>query len=230
MTLGPTRQTVLRWLSEPMYSPDTDGAGGGAGNGTAGEGESTGEKAAAKTETEAGKSSGNKGKALTVEIEGVTYVVQDHVNRLVGDARNEGKQTGKTEYENELKTKELADQQQYKPLYDKALGEVEELKGKLAALELDGIKTKIGAKYNLSQTLTARLVGSTEAEIEADAKELAKEHATERTPPDTEAGKGSRVRGQTGVRPDRQTEETRRRTRPFAFQTANDVSWNRDEK
>jgi hypothetical protein len=225
----------MRWLSEPMLAPD-DGASAGGGNGegnSAGEGnESKDGKAETKTETEAGKTSGNKGKAVTVEIEGVTYVVQDHVNKLVGDARNEGKNTGRTEYEKELQTKELTDQQQYKPLYEKASGEVEELKAKIAEMELDGIRQKVGAKFNLSQTLISRLVGKNEAEIEADAKEVAKELGIERKPVDTEGGNGARVRGnnqQTKLEKT-QTEETRRRTRPFAFQTANDVSWNRDEK
>lgn len=252
MTLGPTLAVRRRWLSEPFLSPD-DGSGSGGGNnggGNTGENGNGGENKnenqngnsnqngnGGSTGTGAGNQSGNKGKTVTVEIEGVTYVVQDHVNKLVGDARNEGKQTGRTEYEQELKNKELTDQQQFKPLYEQEKEKREAAEARIADMELAAIRSKVGTKYNLPQRLIDRLIGKNEAEIEADAKEVARELGDGRKPVDTEGGNGSRVRGNSGNRGGGSNNNNgggsnegggRKRARPFAFQTANDVSWNRE--
>lgn len=50
---------------------------------------------------------------------------------------------------------------------------IKELTGKVQQYETDSVKTRVAAKYGLAPELYARLNGSTEEEIDADAKALA---------------------------------------------------------
>lgn len=213
MTLGPDRNTFRRWYLKP-----DDGSEGG--NNADDAATTTPKPDAAKPTDSAGKTE-DKAKAVTVEIEGKKYVLQDHVNELVGTARTEGNKTGRKEVEDEARAKLLEEQGDFKALYEAEKEKAEKAATELATERLASLKRTIGAKHNLPAKLIDRLTGTTEKEIDADAKALAEELSVSKPAADTESGKSSRTKSGTG------TQQTTGRARPFAFQKEGDVTWNR---
>lgn len=245
MTLGPTRSVIARWLSEPFYEADK-GGGGGAGAGAGGDGK-TGDDG--KGGTNADGSTGNDGKGgdksgagtdgatakgVVVEIEGKKYVLQDHVNELVGTARTEGEKRGKDAVEQAAKEKLLKEQGDFKALYEESekkrlAAEAERDEANLATL-----RRTIGEKHGLSAKVSSRLTGKTEKEIEADAKEMAAELGVKpgesgtRKSPDTEGGNGSKVKQRGGSQGNgseggESGNRDKKPKRPFVFQSEGDV-------
>lgn len=116
----------------------------------------------------------------------------------------------------------LAQDNEWKTLAEQRQQEILDLNAKVAKQEQDALRSRIGAKHKLPEKLIDRIRGETEADMEADAKDLAK---TVKAPdaPETDAGKGSQppaaetdARGSGTAQP---------RKAPFVFQQANDVSW-----
>jgi hypothetical protein len=66
---------------------------------------------------------------------------------------------------------------------------IAELEGEIAAARLETARERVAAKHKLPPQLAARLRGTDEASLDADAKELAKLIVVRA--PDTEAGKGA---------------------------------------
>lgn len=236
MTLGPDRRTVFRWMTEPFYQT-ADPPGGGGTETKSGETDAGGEKPKAdadsgkqKTEADDKTAGKSKAEALTLEHEGRRYVLQDYVDTVASKARDEGKKAGRTEVEEEARRKALEESGNFKELYEKELAQREKLESELAASKLTELRQKVGTKHGLSQKLIDRLVGSNEAELEADAKELAKElgvtakdkDETKKPAPKTEGGSNGKVRSGSG----NEAEEKKRPAKTFRFQTPNDVSWN----
>lgn len=240
MTLGPDRLTQARWLRTrgPLFYPDGDGAasgesastGGAAGTGAAGTtGKTDGDgKGDGKT---GGKPDDKSHKAVTVEIEGKQYVLQDHVNDLVGTARTEGEKRGKDAVEQAAKEKALKEQGDYKALFDEAE------KKRIAAEQerdeerLTNLRRKVGERHGLSLNLSDRLKGANEKELETDAKSVAEElgidatDKSKRKAPDTESGQGSKTRAKSaaGTSTTDGSGTERKQRRPFAFQSEGDV-------
>lgn len=234
MTLGPDRSTVSRWIRSEVAAGRMPRIRGGDGTDDA--------KPKDETKTDDKKPDGDdkkdddppktdddkKAKAVTVEIEGKTYVLQDEANRLIGSARAEGKQTGKSEAEQERRNAELQEQGNFKALYEAEQGKVQALEGEIAALKLNETKRAIAAKHGLSDTLADRLQGATDAELEEDAKKLAKELGTKeepkqrKQPVSTEAGV---TRSRNGSRDEdgKPKDESRRGTQRFSFMQEGDV-------
>lgn len=123
----------------------------------------------------------------TVEIDGVTYVVQSHVDSLVGTARTEGKATGKTEAQkeaeriaNEAAAAERVAQGQFKELYEaeKAAREASEARerealDKATKAELEGVRREVAADHKIPAALAHMIAGSTKEEMVEQAKIIA---------------------------------------------------------
>lgn len=175
----------------------------------------------------------------TVVIDGVSYVVQSHVDELVGTARTEGKNSGKTEAQKaadkaaaEARETALKEQGQYKDLYEAEMTKVADLQAQLAdkdAAILEGVRTSIAAKYGLSD-LSDRIKGDTEADMETDAKALAEKMGV-KVPVSTQTGQGNKPKpsGSDAEDPDNsdtQTENTPKGpNKNYAFQSPGEVSW-----
>lgn len=242
MTFDSSRYLSFRAIS-PFYNVDKgDGGGGGGAGGDKVAGAGDGKNADGSTITD-DKSGGDKGdksdpdpkpkKVVTVEIEGKQYVLQDHVNQLVGDARTEGERKGVETAEQTAARKALEAQGDFKKLYETEKTNRETAERERDDERLNTLRREIGEKYGLSAKLSLRLAGKTAKEIDADAKELAEEQGielgdkvTKRVAPSTEGGNGSKVRQKTGG--DKggsggDDDKSKTRKRPFAFQTEGDV-------
>lgn len=125
----------------------------------------------------------------TTAAPAATTFSQDDVNRLTGQAREEGKKAA----QDEAKRKRAEDEAKAKGEWEQVAtakdAEVERLKAELADRDRALLVAKVAARHKLPDALATRLIGATEADLEADAKALAKEIGT-RPAPDTEAGAG----------------------------------------
>ena len=95
------------------------------------------------------------------------------------------------------KAKEQGDWEQ---LATEREAELDRLKGELTKRDRDALRAKVAAKHRLPDELAERLVGDTEADMDADAATLAKMIAP-RPAPDTDAGAGTRGATPAGDRP-----------------------------
>jgi hypothetical protein len=117
---------------------------------------------------------------------------QEHLNRLVGEARTAGRDAALKGFftelgvdsadglkailkeHGELKTKGMSDAERYKAEAEAARKEAETQKAELAAVKRTaGVKAAL-AKAGLPEELAGRVQGNTDAEIDADVKELGK--------------------------------------------------------
>lgn len=224
MTLGPDRKTLTRWaLDNRTFEAAKDG-GGGAGeqakNDTPPKDDKPGDK---KGDDKPGETPGDESKKdVVIEVEGRKFVLQDHVNELVGTARTEGAATAKAKLEQETRDAEAKKNGDYKTLYEQEIAKREQAERDLAETKLSNLRRSIGLKHGLSELLADRLRGDDEKAIEADAKQIAAEQGKkERPAPDTEAGKGSRSGNNKSPRGGDESKDKSKR--PFAFQQSGDV-------
>jgi len=89
---------------------------------------------------------------------------------------------------------------EWERLANERQAEIDRLGAEVAKRDLDALRARIAAKHKLEH-LTARIQGETEAEMDADAKELAK-HVKPIGATNTEAGAGG-ARGPKALPPDR---------------------------
>jgi hypothetical protein len=124
---------------------------------------------------------------------------QEDVDRLVGKARDEGRKAALDEAKRKQAEDEAKAKGEWEQLAAARQAEVDRLTGELAARDRALLVARVAAKHRLPDALATRLVGQTEAELEADAKVLAKELAVQQAP-DTEAGAGTgdRAHGPSG--------------------------------
>lgn len=113
--------------------------------------------------------------------------------RLVTELRKEnaGHRKAKAEAEKaaEAAARLAAEEQgKYKELYEAELQKAQAAEARAKAAELAGLRSKVGAKYQLPEALIARLQGESEEALEADAKTLAA--ALPKAPAATDAGAG----------------------------------------
>lgn len=174
----------------------------------------------------------------TVVIDGVSYVVQSHVDELVGTARTEGKNSGKTEAQKaadkaaaEARETALKEQGQYKDLYEAEMQKVADLQAQLSekdAAILEGVRTGIAAKYGLTD-LADRIKGDTAEDMEIDAKALA-EHMGVKVPVSTQTGQGNKPKP-SGTDADDSDDNSTDDDSPkgpqknYAFQSPGEVKW-----
>lgn len=140
-----------------------------------------------QTTTESGKTGGK------------TYS-EAEVQQMIKDRLEREKQSQDKRLEAEKKAAEeakLKEQNEWKVLAEKHQAELEKTKAELAARDLAEKKRTIAAKYNIPDQLATRLVGSTDEEIEADAKALAetlpKAEQKKASPGPTHPGEGAEI-------------------------------------
>lgn len=204
MLLSRLESSLLRSQRSPFLSaPGEGGGGGGAGAGSGGEssgsnansrgngGGSEGGQGAGQGTGEQGGNQGGEAKPETVTFvhEGKTYVLQDHVNTLVGNARKEGKTTAEAEVTRLANEAAAKSKGNFEKLATDRQARIDELKRDIAERDKRDLRKTIAAKHNLPADLADRLVGDDEAALEEDAEKLAKTVGT-RKAPDTEGGGG----------------------------------------
>jgi hypothetical protein len=120
---------------------------------------------------------------------------QAEINRQIGKARDEGRKAAA----DEAKRKHAEDEAKAKGEWEKVATErqahIDRLTADLAARDRALLVAKVAAKHRLPESVATRLLGTTEDELEADAKALAKDLAV-RAAPETEAGVGTGERAQ----------------------------------
>lgn len=168
-------------LTGPFFAPDDDGGGG--------------------NDDPENKKDESKPKTITFgSQEDLDAVIEARLERDRKAQRAKLLQEAKDQVKADQDKVEAEEQGNYKRLYEDTLKELETAKADLATAQLDSIRTRIGAKYGLSETLTKRLIGETEDDIEADAKLVAKEvkpveetskKEVKKTVGNADAGKGS---------------------------------------
>lgn len=126
--------------------------------------------------------------------------------------------------------KALADNQQFKELAEQRGGRIAELEAENAGLreqlankDADIWRANVAAKHHLPARLASRIQGATEAEMDADAKELAKE-LKPAAAPESDVGKGNTrpVERKNGETP---KDESGKAQPAYRFVTENDVAW-----
>lgn len=176
-----------------------------------------------------------------VVINGVSYVVQTHVDDLVGTARREGKDSGKSEAQktaeaaaDKAREEALKEQGQYKDLYEAEMKKVEDLTAQLTDKDaeiLKGVRVGIAAKYGLSD-IEDRIKGDTAEDMEADAKALG-ERMGIKVPVSTQTGQGSKPapngKGEDDSDDDGDAGESKPdsapKNRSYAFQSPGEIPW-----
>ena len=123
---------------------------------------------------------------------------QEEVNKLVGQARLEGKDAGRKEYEGWISPDELAKQkdelskqveglnEQIKTLTDEQTSlktQLTEKDGTIAKYEIDSVKTRVAREYGLSYDAIGFLQGEDETAIKKSAESLKSLVGTTKTPP-----------------------------------------------
>lgn len=72
----------------------------------------------------------------------------------------------------DAEAKALADQGNYKTLYEKAQAEAAEAQERATKLERAALQAQVASKTGLPPALASRLIGDTEADLEADARSM----------------------------------------------------------
>lgn len=123
---------------------------------------------------------------------------QEEVNKLVGQARLEGKDAGRKEFEGWISPEELEKQKaelneqltglndQLKTLSDEKTDlqtQLTEKDGQIAQYEIDSVKTRIAREFGLSYDAIGFLQGEDEEAIKASAESLKNLVGTTKAPP-----------------------------------------------
>lgn len=137
----------------------------------------------------------------TPEIK-VTFTPEQQaaVNKMIADRlkrKEEADEKKAADEKAKAEEAKLKEQNEWKLLAEKHQAELEKTKAELAARDLAEKKRTIAAKYNIPDQLATRLVGSTDEEIEADAKALAetlpKAEQKKASPGPTHPGEGAEI-------------------------------------
>ncbi|HYP18612.1 MAG TPA: hypothetical protein VEY08_00955 [Chloroflexia bacterium] len=225
----------------PMYEADGAGSGASGGAGT-GASNNTGTNAAASTSGEDGSNAGaaaqgagtgpannqgaGGGAAQKIEFtpEQQAYVDQIVEGRLAREREAADKKRQKDEQD--AAATKLAEQGEFKTLAEQRAARIAQLEQEKAELEQSRLRDKVALKHKLPPEVADRLKGTTEAEMEADAKALAALLKPQKAP-DNEAGKGNRPNGGNppATKPGEGGEGNKAPQKRYSFQQAGDVAW-----
>lgn len=132
--------------------------------------------------------------STTPEVVTYTPEQQRHIDKLIADARTEGRTAGKTQAEQDAerkRTEESGDKDAKIKLLEGDKGtlqsRIDELEGQLAQRDDETVRLRVAAKYKLPEGWHVRLQGKSEADYDRDAKEMAKQVAPPK-PLDREPG------------------------------------------
>jgi hypothetical protein len=226
------------WATEPRLFLDGNNDSGSAGASNAaeddkgdGQNADTSGNGGAQGDQNDGQSAEAKGTlsqdGKTVTIDGKTFVVQDHVNHLVGQARTEGKTTAEREIERKRTEQEAKDKGEFEALANQYKARIDELEADAAKRDREDLKRTVGKKHGLGDEAIARLQGDDEAALEVDAKALAKLLGA-RKAPDTEGGVGAGATSSVSDRPidKKPAQQQGAGTEPaYTFQGQPKVAW-----
>jgi hypothetical protein len=185
------------WRSQCFEADSGGGEGGGdKGGSTSGDANPGGDKGTDKSGGDGKGDSGDKGfKAITSQEE-FDAALKDRLARHEKAIAKTLTEQIKKQLKDEADAAEATKQGDFKKLYEAELKKREDAEKERDAERLIAMRSRIAAKHKLAQELADRLSGTTEEEIEADAKALAK-IVGPRQAPDTEAGSG------TGTKPEK---------------------------
>ncbi len=213
---------MLDPISSIFRAPDSDGQGGPA----AAVEEA---KPAEPAKAEESRTSSPETSRLPQTQEELDRIISERLTRAQRAERKAIEKEVKDGLEAERRREEAHKQGNYQKLYEESRQQLEALQRELEQANRLQIMSRIAAKYNLPTRLVDRLRGDSEEEIEADAKDLAKElkpHERRARDANSEAGKagGDVSHDQSkpgGKRKEGPGDEARR----YAFQTEKDVKW-----
>jgi len=200
MRLSRLESTLLGCQGGPFLSPENDGGGGGGGGATgpAGPTGATGASGTAGTTGATGTTGtssegGEAHEAVSILIDGKTYLLQDHAQRLIGTARTEGRNAGKTEAEQAAQMAAAREKGDLEGIITGLETRVKDLEAEIAKRDHADLRAKVAAEHKLvgdHADLADLIVGDTEAEMKAAAKKLA-DRVLPKQAADTEAGAGA---------------------------------------
>lgn len=223
MTLSRLEHSLLLAQRGPLLKPDGEGGGNGS-ESSAQNANSSGTSEGAEAQQGTGGESESKSEPVTIVHEGKQWVLQSHVNHLVGTARQEGKSAAESE------AKRLADEAaarakgDFEKLANDRQAQIEALQAQLAQRDHDDLRRTVATRHKLPAELASRLSGETEAELEADAKALLKV-IEPRKAPDTEAGAGVGTSNGTSDKPIRKTGKESEKQPAYTFDGRPKVAW-----
>lgn len=151
--------------------------------------ENDGKNAAAATEAQSAPAAETAGEQIAF-----TPAQQAHIDRVIEDrlARQRTQhQKAQADEKARLEAQRLAEQGEFKALADQRAARIAELESELKTREVNTLRATVAARHKLPEHWITRLVGDTEAEIDADAARIAKDLA----PPKAPNSEGGEQRG-----------------------------------
>jgi hypothetical protein len=197
-----SRAWYLGRLGGPLLAPETEGGGGGQQAGTqAQQGGQQGQSGQQGQQQQSGQQGqqGGQQSGQQSQQQGVAFTPeqQAEINKLIGRARDEGRETAAAEAKRKADEEAAAAKGEWEKLARDRAAEVEAMKADIAKRDLADLRRTVATRHKLPADAAERLKGTTEAELDADAKDLAKLIGV-REAPNTEAGAGSKAAGQNG--------------------------------
>lgn len=166
----------------------------------------------------------NTGNNAQTPISALPPDIQEYIGRLRREAEQANEKV-KAEAETKRKADEaqLKEQNKFKELAELREKELADERAERAKLQRDILVANMVTKHGLKPQLAKFLTGATEAELDAQAAELAKE-VKPPTAANTEGGSGGNGRT-TGTNGSQQTGGQQETTRPYIFDIPNAVRW-----
>jgi hypothetical protein len=181
-----------------FFEADNGAGGGGGENAGAGNEGKQGEqgKEGSKSDATAGGEQGGKGKEFQpiTSQEDLDALVTKRLARASEKTRKDVETAVRAELAEEQKKAKAKEEGDFKALYEAEQKKREDAEHERDSEKMSALRTRVAAKHKLPDALANRLSGTTEEELEADAKELAK-LVTGKQVVDTEAGAGNKGAG-----------------------------------
>lgn len=224
MLLSRLERSLLSAQRGPFLSPDDgNGGGGSAGTEASSNQNANGEQNASDNNANASGAQGNQSESggeaafrpITSEAELTAWKTatrKDIVAQVKKDLKSESDAAA------------AKAQGDFKALYEAEQAKATDLADKLAKKEHADLQRAVAVKHKLPADLASRLIGETEAELDEDAKKLAKTVGT-REAPDTEAGAGAKGATGTSDRPIPPKAKEGEKTPAYTFDGRPKVAW-----
>ncbi len=145
-----------------------------------------------------------------------TAAQQAEIDRLMGTARKEGRQAAAKEATDKATADAARERGEWEKVAKANDTRVAELEAEIAKRDREAMIRRVASKHKLPEALAVRLTGDTEADLENDAKGLAK-LIEERAVPDTGAGEGDRSVGARASRPGAQSSDAATKAAAYKF-------------
>lgn len=188
---------------------------------TEGTGKTTGASDGATTQVAAGNEAPTAAPVFTAEQIAHIGKLLEEERAKERDAARKAQERAQAKEQERVQT----EQGQFKELAEQREKRISELEAENARVAREAMIARVQARHKLPDEIAARLVGATEAELDADAKKLSAMLVPPQAP-DTESGAGNKPNGapraQTPPAPPPNNGE---RQPAFSWQTPGDVAW-----